>query len=172
MDRYSHLARCPVTPEECGRLVERFVATWPAGVRGAVWTDVLRPLDYDMAKAVYLRLRDNAHRPPSIAEFRDGYAFVQRQRRRAVEDRQARLPFPTEVVHAPDDPLALAAYARGLTHGRADLEAIRRRAGLPRWDVATQSSVAYDDELGPPSPGTADVASRPDTPPGPSKEAP
>ena len=110
-----------MTGDECGRLVDRFTATWPAGVRGVVWADVLRDLDYDLAKAVYLLLRDNEARPPSVKTFRDGVAFVQRRRRRATEDRQARLPLYDAPALDPADPRVDAILTAQIAVGREQL---------------------------------------------------
>ena len=58
-----------MTRDECARLVNLIVSTWPSGVKGHVWTDTLGDLEYDIARTAYLKLRDEAERPPPVARF-------------------------------------------------------------------------------------------------------
>jgi len=62
-----------VNAAETARLVNLLISTWPAGVKGYVWTDTLGPLDHDPALAAYLELREHDERPPSVARYLAAY---------------------------------------------------------------------------------------------------
>jgi len=62
-----------MNPNDCARLVNLLVSTWPSGVKGHVWTDTLGALDYDPARSAYVSLRDSEERPPSVARYLAAY---------------------------------------------------------------------------------------------------
>lgn len=57
-----------MTRDDCARLVNLIASTWPAGVKGHVWTDVLTGLEQPLAHAAYRALRD-ANERLSVAQF-------------------------------------------------------------------------------------------------------
>jgi hypothetical protein len=59
--------------DDAARLVNMIISTWPAGVKGYVWTDVLRDLEQAEALEAYRQLRDGEERPPSVAKFLAAY---------------------------------------------------------------------------------------------------
>lgn len=62
-----------MTPDNVARIVNQIVSTWPAGVKGHVWTDVLASLEYDLARRAYIELREHEERPPTVARFLASY---------------------------------------------------------------------------------------------------
>lgn len=44
---------------EVHHLVENIIATWPAGPRGRIWTELLKPLDHARAHTAYIRCRND-----------------------------------------------------------------------------------------------------------------
>jgi hypothetical protein len=77
-----------MTGEELANLVSRLVATWPAGVRGHIWTTELAMLDAGPARKVVDQLARSDDRPPSVARFLDVY--------RAVTAPLSGIPKPTD----------------------------------------------------------------------------
>jgi hypothetical protein len=71
------------------RLVNLLTSTWPAGVKGYVWTDTLGPLDHALAHSAYVELRDHEDRPPSVARFVAAY-HARRSARDAEREPPAR----------------------------------------------------------------------------------
>jgi hypothetical protein len=61
-----------MTRDDCARIVNLIVSTWPGGVKGHVWTDVLMPLDAALAQTAYMRNRDS-NRTMTVADFRASY---------------------------------------------------------------------------------------------------
>jgi hypothetical protein len=90
-----------MTGDERARLVHDLISTWPAGVRGYVWTDALTALRHDVARATYLHLRTHADKAPSVAKFLEEYRARDTERRRREEARQATLPLTHEPPVAP-----------------------------------------------------------------------
>lgn len=107
-----------MTPNEVGRMVQLLIATWPAGVRGYVWTDVLTPMQHDLAHATYLGLRRHSDKPPSVAKFEEEYRARQRARRLRAQEM---LPLFDEPTFAPNHPRAITAFERGLDIGRSEM---------------------------------------------------
>jgi hypothetical protein len=62
-----------MNPNDTARLVNLLISTWPAGVKGHIWTDTLGPLDLEHAHATYRGLRDHDERAPSVARFLAAY---------------------------------------------------------------------------------------------------
>lgn len=124
-----------VSPDDCARLVNRITATWPTGVRGVIWTDVLRDLDYTTAREAYVRLRDTHDRPPSVKAFRDELSLVERQARRTATTNDTQ-PTLDEPLLAADDPRAITAFEREYLIGRAQLLAEQHAAGLTDDEIA------------------------------------
>jgi hypothetical protein len=110
-----------VSPDDTARLVNLLISTWPAGVRGYVWTDVLGPMQREDAHATYLHLRRQSDKPPSVARFEEEYRARRAARRRQEVERQAALPLDAPEVLGPRDPRAIAAYERGLAQGAAEV---------------------------------------------------
>lgn len=65
-----------MTGEELAGIVSRLVATWPAGVRGHIWTTELAMLDVGPARRTVDQLARSDDRPPSVARFLDVYRAV------------------------------------------------------------------------------------------------
>jgi hypothetical protein len=77
-----------MTGEELANIVNRLVATWPAGVRGHIWTAELAHLDPGPARRTIDQLARSDDRPPSVARFLDVY--------RAVTTPLSGIPKPTD----------------------------------------------------------------------------
>jgi len=106
-----------VTDDECARVVNLLISTWPTGVRGYVWTDALGSLRYDMALATYRTLRDS-ERTCTVAHFQHAYRQRVDAARRSAQA-QPELPIHEEAL-APDHPRAMRAFERGLIQGKAE----------------------------------------------------
>ena len=65
-----------MTADECARIVNLVVSTWPAGPKGHAWTEAIRDLAYADARAAYESVRDVEDRPPSIARYLAAYRAV------------------------------------------------------------------------------------------------
>ena len=74
-----------MTRDEAARLVNLITSTWPTGVRGHVWTDVLADLEHQLARDAYLHLRDTSEKPPPVAQFQAAYR-ARRAASKAVDE--------------------------------------------------------------------------------------
>lgn len=75
-----------MTSDDCARLVNLIVATWPTGPKAYIWTQALADLDAAPANRAYLDLRDTIERI-TIPAFRAGYdRAAGRARRRPDPD--------------------------------------------------------------------------------------
>ena len=100
---------------ERAKLVERIVATWPAGPRGFVWFAVLGDLEHEQAVSAYEHLRRTALTPPTTGAYLDAY----RQLTRPAHG----WPRPADT----GEPVSLAEYLERNPHDDAAVELARVR---------------------------------------------
>lgn len=81
-----------MTGDECAKVVNLLVSSFPAGVKGHAWTDAIADLHPGPSMAAARELRDTMERPPSIAAFLACYrkhlaaARAQREAERGAPD--------------------------------------------------------------------------------------
>jgi hypothetical protein len=78
-----------VTEQQIADLVNLLVSTWPGGVKGHVWTELLREHnpDADVARAAWRSLRDGSRRAPVPADLLEAISFASRVLKRSRPDR-------------------------------------------------------------------------------------
>jgi hypothetical protein len=120
--------------DDCARLVNLVVSTWPSGVKGHVWTEALIGYDYDLARAAYVDLRDSDEKPPSVARF---IAAYHRARTAADESDANATPFRcalcdgTGLVSSPPERAHNPRHCHGDPCFCTATEACRCSAGKP-----------------------------------------
>lgn len=117
-----------MTETEAAHLVNLLIGTWPAGPRGYVWRDVLRPLEHPIADLTYRQLRNHNERI-TVAEYLDAYTrhTDRRDAQNLFRQRQA-----TRDIEPAEEEISLDEYLQRL-HRRAAAGSLEAQQELAAW---------------------------------------
>jgi len=119
-----------MSSDDCARLVNLLIATWPAGPKAYVWTQALSRFDAGPAFQAYALLRDHEERI-TVATFGAQYRRVVERERARNQPTQETL---TEPALSPSEYVArlTARAATGDQSAAAELATWQRMTGLAR----------------------------------------